>query len=256
MAKILIDLDSIKENPNAGRCRTVLLGEWTGYCKIDVWEPGVLCLPPGCIAISELKVNDGILDPHTQYEVNIGNWEAYEALRNNKNVTDISISREPYIIEHMPEQKYHFQYENTKVTCSSCSTPIPVNKIITEEVDAGSKCGPHIIEIKICPLCDSHGSFDYEYESIDGAIKRKNKRDKTTPFKVIEYEHDSWSGKSVFGIKYYHDEQSARQEANRVNSKNTLDSVPETYYTAEVIINKEWAQSILEQDPGYWDATT
>jgi hypothetical protein len=77
-----------------------------------------------------------------------------------------------------------------------------------------------------------------------------------TPYKTVVTCHDSWSGREIVRETYHPDEHSARRDAKKVNSKNTLNYVPETYYTAEVIINKEWAKSIEQQQPGYWAATT
>lgn len=168
MTKILIDIDSIKDNPNAGKTQTVQLGEWTGSCMIKVYDRGELKVPLGCLVTAENVFPDHSIE----YDIRIGSIEAYEELSVRTNVFNLEMSREHFHFSHLPEPKYIYDYENTPVQCSNCLQMIPVRKIEIETIDAGSKCGSESIETTICPLCDDHNTLEYEYETIDEALTR------------------------------------------------------------------------------------
>ncbi len=171
--RILIDLESIKENPNAGTTTSVVLGPWAGYCKIDVYPPDKLLLPYGCSAISERYMHDGISDPCTQYEIVIGNLSSYEILRQNENVSEISMNRDNTYVFHAPDPKFIYQYENTRIRCNNCKQLIPQAKIDKKYINSISKCVDTDLSYDVCPLCDECNTFEYEYETIEQALIRK-----------------------------------------------------------------------------------
>jgi hypothetical protein len=56
--------------------------------------------------------------------------------------------------------------------------------------------------------------------------------DYITKYKVLEIEHDRWSGSDV-EFKYFDTREQALAFEKNINSKNTLLTVPDNYVTAE-----------------------
>lgn len=66
--------------------------------------------------------------------------------------------------------KYSFEYKKVKVKCSACKSMIDVDDI-EEYCDGDEEYG-----YNKCPECDTLNSFeDYKYETIEDAVKRKEK---------------------------------------------------------------------------------
>ena len=159
---IKIDRSSIKINKNAGQTQSYAPGietiSFSGECtqeEIDRLEKekGVH-VTTKYFGESKLKKISGILD-----------YGELVYLMPKGFTIDFSNNYE--VINHLPIQKYSYQYENTSIECSECKNLIPRNEIesdsyYTEDDD---------IDYEICPICKAHDSFEYEFEPIDDFVK-------------------------------------------------------------------------------------
>ena len=71
-------------------------------------------------------------------------------------------------IGHMPEPKYHYEYEKTKVKCNKCGESVFETEFLSDSYWDGEE---EFYSDDICPKCKAWDAFDIEYETINDATK-------------------------------------------------------------------------------------
>src|SRR5579859_3338393 len=162
MTLIKIDRNSIQQNHNEGSCTTHLFGVSETTFKTECTEKEfeeLKKIKEIIISTWTESINDKI--KITGHLLDIGFMPALPGKWQIDSTNNIET------IHHLPIPKYSFKYENTLIECSECKNLIPRNEIehdsyYIEDDD---------IDYEICPICKAHDSFDYEFESIDDALK-------------------------------------------------------------------------------------
>jgi len=158
----LIDLDSIKKNPNAGRSSHILAGQVTTK---DWWDCGDKIVEkvrfgeepgPDDIAISEESTGRPAKDPK---------------------IIKTEQKRDVQTVRTMePEPEFLYKYTSLTVTCKSCKASFDFSKL---ESDSG--CGPEDDwqSDTICPECHDMQCLedDVVEETIDEALHRLSRID-------------------------------------------------------------------------------
>lgn len=158
---IKIDRNSIKKNKNAGQTTSYIPGietiTFSGEClqeDIDRLEKEKgIHITTRYLGESPFKKISGILD-HGQLVYLMP-----------KGFT-IDFSNNYETVNHLPISKYSYQHENTEIECNECKQLIQYDEIEkdsfrTEDDD---------IYFDVCPNCQAHDSFDYEFEPIENAL--------------------------------------------------------------------------------------
>lgn len=159
---IKIDRNSIKKNKNAGSCQSHILGAiettFKTICSLDEYSE----------LLNDKNVYINTFSNHIDFGINLTggiiNNDIHHKLPGKY---EIESNNNIETVNHFPIPKYSFQYENTPIECSECKNLIPRDEIeqdsyYTEDDD---------IDYEICPICKAHDSFEYEFESIDDALK-------------------------------------------------------------------------------------
>lgn len=164
--KILIDINSIKPNPDAGRTSAIInrgtewSGEYTG--EIPDW------LKDHVIEICKKPEGNGY---KTQF---IGNGEPpkdfFERAKEDENLGFEVHANSEVVHWKFPDPEYLFKYERTALKCDECGNEVPVVDIV-RDYDFGGYA------LDECPKCEALDSFpvppEYrEFEDIDDALKR------------------------------------------------------------------------------------
>ena len=189
--KILVDLESIKENKDYGSQVTIIPGD-TQYnikCKyLPKWIEDnsdmnwVIDQMNGNIHTKRdytkiftitgfsYDMSGVIVDP--QIEINYMDDKIrdkiFELAKELKYGISFSSSIPMIEIHHWPISKYYYNYTNPVIKCNHCSKKFRFNDLQSDFED-----DYYIIDI--CPRCGKEYCVDYEYEKIEDAIKRKNK---------------------------------------------------------------------------------
>lgn len=160
--KILIDLNSIKENERFGQTSTTILnsveyGFESNFLPKDFIDSENIIVETWSIIGGEKKYSGKIIDPSLveKYLPNIKNYPGLIITQNNNIQT----------FYHNPIDKYSFGYLFTK--CNSC-------KKGNLEPDVIDDTGLNILK---CDNCNKiiHES-DFDYETIDEALIRLNEK--------------------------------------------------------------------------------
>ncbi len=67
-------------------------------------------------------------------------------------------------IYHLPIGEYSYEYENTPIECNECKNLIPFKEIEHDWED-------NDVEFEFCPICKEIDTFEYEFQSIEEALK-------------------------------------------------------------------------------------
>ncbi|HEY4756086.1 MAG TPA: hypothetical protein VIH28_08535 [Ignavibacteriaceae bacterium] len=162
---IKIDLDSIKRNENAGSTQTIfpVCLEFRFECEK---LPKYLVDGENCYITTSQETDLDLKNIFTG--VLSGSPELIDGF-NLSDFTNIEIEQHAQTVNHLPIPEYSFQRENGIVTCSECGKN-------TNYFDIQSIHHPEYeIDNEICAYCRTVEPFDYEYESIEDALKRKGK---------------------------------------------------------------------------------
>lgn len=165
--KILIDKKTVKLNPNAGRTsftvpvsRTVYFTFKGRYFPYEMGEE-----PEGVFIDS---IDYPLMDVEQgNFEITVEGQLHHESLIHLlPKEAKISIKQENTIVNHLPEPRYLFKYEDPKIQCSNCRRKFLVSKVEEEAIidDDGN-------QIDNCPDCESFNTFDErEYQPISEII--------------------------------------------------------------------------------------
>ena len=156
--KVLIDLDSIERNPNAGATSTNIPGRGTTE---EVWRIGRtrITLIDGHFSNAQSPVNDGVFPGDTPVLISR------------------TVDRPVITIGHQPEPEYSFSYLPKKIQCRSCGKTSCITDLLSDIYFRGDdEC---VSSERICPHCDTWNciSGEIEWESIEDALRRKELRD-------------------------------------------------------------------------------
>jgi hypothetical protein len=163
---ILIDIRSIKRNPTAGRTRLNIFG------------------PTTTTFVCHGEIPDKLKSYFEEWEWSIVNGKVVKCSGYIRNFNYVPVLLEEFnklkILLHIeskrdvqtvysihPEPKYLYKHLNPPVQCNECSLLTLVKEIV-EECDDEGDCQT------LCNHCNASNSFDYEYETIEQAIKRGN----------------------------------------------------------------------------------
>lgn len=158
MKTILINLNSIKHNPNAGATSTFVGGTWTIYFNCVGKLPLFFKDGENC-RITEIdndKHSGIILDPAL----------LDKCINEEVKGIKISMDRNVQEINHFPISAYNYKYINTKLRCKYCKKLIMSNDLKCDGEDDG-------YNEKICPECGAWECVDIQYENIHDALERK-----------------------------------------------------------------------------------
>jgi phage FluMu protein Com len=159
MKLIKIIRSSIKENINAGNTTTLLPGRTEITCTYQGDFHYSIC--EDLVIESEEYDKEGNL-LLTEFRF-IGNPEKSEILKelSKDPKCSINIDRDMQMLQHMPEPKYHYKYENPLIKCDECNKKVRLSEIIME-YDEGV--------YHQCPNCKEINTFAYKHEDINDVI--------------------------------------------------------------------------------------
>lgn len=163
---ILIDLKSIKKNPNAYSRSSVIMGakeirftvkgKFLPECLVD----GVNCFVEEQYFGDSPSIKGTLLD-HTVIDLLIKEKvSGVEAIVKNNLQT----------IHHLPEEPYFYKYVNTKVKCKECGHAFMSGEFLS--LDNGDD-ESFAFTYTGCPKCKAYDCCNVEYEKIEIALARK-----------------------------------------------------------------------------------
>lgn len=165
--KILIDLNSINKNKNAGETTTVIPSRRTvtfeAYQLPDYFKDEENCI------INEWTEIDGI---KKDFKGIIISEKLMQRCIDEKPNVHIIVDIEHQYVNHFPIPEYSYDYENTKVICNSCEKEIMTKDMQSEEYFDGED---DYYSDTVCPLCNAVDCCELIYESIEDALKRAGK---------------------------------------------------------------------------------
>lgn len=172
MMKILIDLNSIEENEDAGA--NVTYEQDTARCTFKGSH----------IPLEYLKDDRFIFGTYSYHSSNDGNpyisGSGYitgaidtDLLDEVKGLMDIEITRPVREICHKPIPKYSYSFENVEINCSNCGASNNLEDLVEREITIPKDLYEYT-EYDCCPNC--YEPQQIKYETIDEALKR-NKDD-------------------------------------------------------------------------------
>jgi len=167
---IKIDIDSIKPNKDAGSTTTNICTNKTikFECKIlpNYFIDGENCLIYTYQEKKGKKINaEGIILTDELFNKCIN--ELFSENINKRSNIKIEKHFNNQQINHAPNPRYSFIYENTKIICSECGEEIMTNDLKSEE-----SCDGEYYSDKICPKCGEFDCCFLQYENINDAVKR------------------------------------------------------------------------------------
>jgi hypothetical protein len=158
--KLLIDLNSIKRNSNAGGTSTSVYAGHTIKFTADIL-PNDFIDGENCYLTNwgdDGTVSGYILD-NKFFEKNI---------KDRRSGIYFTKYIEHHVINHSPIPEYSYEYENISVVCCGCGKIIMTNDL-ESDVDGSNENYSN----RICPKCGEFYCCDLIYEKIEDAIKRK-----------------------------------------------------------------------------------
>ncbi len=163
MYRILINLSSIKRNPNAGSTRSYASGPVNITFEYEGEVPDYLIDGENFFMESwtegpEGKRFTGVLKDHSLQDKLIA----------DKNGS-VTVNSERNVIHHMPEPSHHFNYEDTNVQCGQCEATFDFNKLESDENELGG------YSATVCPECEAWHCCELDVEQLDEALIRKEK---------------------------------------------------------------------------------
>jgi hypothetical protein len=164
MKTIKIDRSTIEKNPNVGNTRTYLQGNSHATFEIESEEiPQWLSEEPFYPTEWSLESDSNGMNSMKGEISGMITEEMIEKFKITKGL-HVNISKEPIVIDHMPEPDYLYEYEETTLKCKHCKSKVNGDDIETDWEDD--------YPIKVCPVCRRIDSFpEYRYEKIEDALK-------------------------------------------------------------------------------------
>jgi hypothetical protein len=168
MTKILIDLTTIKKNPDyvPPGCKKYI----AGLQKVSFICKG--CLPsqftPDNVEFTSIYEDPG------HHEGLITNIDSIDVIALEKEVKEknikiaITVERETIETTSLDNPKWYFEYVPTFVICGECGSMFSHEYLKSDDSDCGdnySSC--------VCPVCGEWDCCEVEYEDIQDAFKRK-----------------------------------------------------------------------------------
>jgi len=166
--KVNIDLSSIKKNKDAGQTTTIIPGKKT----VSFWAnqlPEYFKDGENCIII-EHTIKNGMEE---DFEGIITSEDLFQKCLDEKPDVTISVNVEHHRINHLPIPKYSYKYENIKIVCNNCGKEIYTNDLEADEVWDGRN---EHFSSTVCPKCGTFDCCHLVFETIEEALKRKNKK--------------------------------------------------------------------------------
>lgn len=160
MVVIKIDRSSIKKNPNAGKQFTNVQGmrEVKFSCYLTVSEFEKLNNTRGVI-ISEYR------DSPNSDKLNVSGYLddiEFASLLPDTHEIEAKIHVEK--VYHLPLPNWLYKHEDTKIICDECGSLVLYRNIEKDYDDDG-------VDFDVCPICKNVNTFEYEFETIDEALK-------------------------------------------------------------------------------------
>lgn len=172
MKVIKIDLKSIKLNPDFGH-RSFIPTRKEVFFKAYRKLPDCFVENENCI-IEEYTL--GV--PYTCSGRLIGDIDSLiaECMDKHYEGIELKITQEHIDVTSLATQdQYLYKYKIIKLTCDSCGQQFNSNELKSEDFEDAS--GDYYSSSDtVCPKCGAWDCCDVSFESIDHALKRKNRR--------------------------------------------------------------------------------
>lgn len=168
--KIIIDKNTIKENPNVGSTKTVeiVLGEYEikiGNLSED--EANIIKNRYENLIVKMVRsLGQYSFKIITTENISEEIINLVKTFTNPEFLLDRKIYRKDF--HHIPETGYFYDYLPTQVACSECNSIFSHDKLTCD-------CFDDDFSDEVCPVCGAWNCCDIEYQSIDEAIKEAGK---------------------------------------------------------------------------------
>lgn len=162
--KILVDLRTIKKNPEAGKTHFLVEGRRDFYGKYKGAQLPKDMEPFCFVTYQEFNTNGAFTEFHSKGQADMDVLKGHE-----KDIEGLTFTHTPHEINTRPQPKYLYDYEKTKLECSNCGSKVRHDHIESDWAFDGED----EVYTEWCPICKEVGTFPArEYESITEALKR------------------------------------------------------------------------------------
>lgn len=160
-----IDLESIKENENAGSTQTTRFISQSTSFKSETLPQGLID-GENCVLDSYTVLEEGIRD----IKGTITDKSLLEKIVSREiKVDEISVNCEYQTFHHLPTPKYSYSYESIAVQCKNCGSEIMSDELRSDESYDGEI---ERYSTEVCPVCGQFDCCQIEYESIESSLER------------------------------------------------------------------------------------
>jgi len=172
---IKIDLDSIKVNENAGstvsryptnsEIEFSFVGDINNFKLIEELEKKKLCY------IREITYPS--IDDNSDNIFKCNGLIFYDSIDfDNIKCINITTHLNYVTLQHLPVDKYSYQYEDINIICSECGGKFKSNDLLSLDNDNDEF---FVFTETGCPICGEWFCCEIEYETIENALIRKQK---------------------------------------------------------------------------------